>query len=178
MRYIVILTCLLASVGIVWALCPFNSTADGALTIISILATLIVGISVVNSLEVAALKDKILEIEKIRKRTEQISKRTSVLFHITNGNIYLKDNPLKAISHYLSGFIIASEHEEPDYAEEALSRAEIACAKFMKSNQKASLILSGLKPKLDEMSNLKGKKGFRPFKKRVKVLTDIFLKKY
>lgn len=75
MRYIVILTCLLASVGIVWALCTFNSTADGALTIISILATLIVGISEVNSLEVAALKDKISDIEKIKKRQLQNFKK-------------------------------------------------------------------------------------------------------
>lgn len=174
MRYFVILTCLLASVGIVWALCPFNSTADGALTIISILATLIVGISVVNSLEVAALKDKVSDIEKIKKDSYKTSKKTSILFHITNGNIYFKDKPLIAMGYYLSALILALKINEPDYAEESLQRAENAYARFMKTKQNTFLSQNEITAKFNDIVNLKRKPGYRPFKKRINQLIDNF----
>lgn len=167
MGYWSIVIVMLVAVGIIFALCPFNSTVDGALAIISILTTIVVGIGIVNSLELYNIQEKVSKIDSINNRAEQIASRSSILFMMTHGTIYLNNDPKKSLHYFIMGFASAAKKGETDYATTCIAWSENAL-KRISSQDLNSLVKSGFfNNDIETINEVKRTKMYRKFKKRI-----------
>ena len=115
---------------VVFALCAFSKPSSTTidlpnliLSLMGVCATLIVGVSVYNTVDVSstlrktenkmeAIEVKLVEMEKLATEIKKIKKQTNILFHHTWGMTQEKDSPYAALHEYWRAFEICVESND------------------------------------------------------------------
>lgn len=126
------------------------------LSLVGICATLIVGISVVDSIVLRSALHKVDEkMEKQAKKMEELSKveedlkktkqRANMLFHLSWGLIIIDNQPCTAFLHFWRGFILAAQENDIKRAKACIIQAEKLIEDISRKMQERPLSLDNPK---------------------------------
>ncbi len=112
------------------------------LSLVGICATLIVGISVVDTFAVhSALHrmeekmkeqtDKMKKLDELERKVRNLKKQSNILFHHTWGLAISKDQPFAALEEYWNAFQLAAKEDDISRAKTCLTNAEDVLANII-----------------------------------------------
>lgn len=88
--------------------CSVSVTLEGgALALISICATLIVGVHILDSVRISQMEQKLKELSKIKEDLEGLRANSNIALNITWGLVFLKDNLFNSFKHFVKAYSIA-----------------------------------------------------------------------
>lgn len=124
------------------------SLESGALTLISICATLVVGVSFVNVFEVhsvlrrmedkmAKYESELEELEKLQCKVDKMRRKSNILFHHTWGLAFIDKQPYDALKEFWCAFLLAAKEDDIKRAKSCLENAKMVAEeiKEMGNNQ-------------------------------------------
>lgn len=81
--------------------CNTNASIEGgALALISICATLIVGVHILDAVKMKQLEDKMEELSKTKEELEKVKVNANIALNITWGLLFLESNHLDSFKHF------------------------------------------------------------------------------
>ena len=115
------------------------SLESGALTLISICATLVVGVSFVNVFEdkMAKYESEIEELEKLQCKLDKMRRKSHILFHHTWGLAFIDKQPYHALEEFWCAFLLAAKEDDIKRAKSCLENAKMVAEEIKegKKNQ-------------------------------------------
>ena len=136
MKTFCIFCSLIAVVFSVLALCGHHCMRlDGALTIVSICVTLIVGVSVVDAIAVHnilskyngkmdAMTERLNKLSSLEEQLHKAKRQTNLLLHFTWGLSFSKEQPYTAIAEYWKAIELAASDNDVKRAKSCIHNLE------------------------------------------------------
>ena len=160
-------------------------TPEVVLSLVGICATLIVGISLYDTISLNStlrnydekmkeLECKMKKIDELEKRYEKTKKQTNILLHFTWGLAFTDMQPYTAFKEYWRAILLAAEEDDIKRARVCISNAESLISKIKGHIDKNSCFdktdIDNIPKKVPD--SLRGTNVYYAFQARIKALVD------
>jgi len=153
------------------------SVENGALALIGICATLIVGISIVNEVRMHELEKKFKKIEEVEKNLEYLRVHSNIAMRMSWGFAYMSKMPCTAFLEFENAYKRALKSNDMHWIDATLQCMEeiVKIKKSEKSRIEEREALSKRKIKAEVPDEIQEIKAYKAFKNRTKkIYSDMF----